>query len=79
MSREIRISSCVGKTTFNSWRKAQQASRRINRREHGEHVGPYRCRYCGQYHVGNSRRETERTVVSRRKYMESQRLAGELG
>lgn len=52
--RPSRDRSCLGKQAFESYEKAEIASRRPNDwiKRHG-FMAPYKCHYCGMYHYGH--------------------------
>lgn len=47
------LSGCFGKQAFDSPGEAARAARRINRSANRRQpVGHYRCRQCGDFHIG---------------------------
>ena len=48
---EERVKSCVGKHAYPSAKKAWQVAKRYK-----GGLSAYRCRFCGQWHIGHSRR-----------------------
>lgn len=49
-----RLSSCYGKERFKSWHAAGRVMKRRARNRNRETANqkPYRCRYCGEFHIG---------------------------
>lgn len=46
--------SCLGKLKFESWEKAEAASRRpLAWVKRNGYMQPYKCKYCGMYHYGH--------------------------
>lgn len=56
-------SQCQGKVVYDTpkaaFANAKKFIRKIGRKDN-KHLSPYKCRYCGYWHIGNSRRETGR-------------------
>lgn len=55
--RFVRWRTCEGKRQFSSFRRALAAIKALIRR-HGPQDGwlhPYRCPFCGRYHIGHAR------------------------
>lgn len=42
---------CEGKTQYSTYAAAHEVSKRVASHSHNI-IKPYKCRYCGQYHVG---------------------------
>jgi hypothetical protein len=45
------ISSCAGKRTYLTFKEAKGAAQRSTR-QYETRLAPYKCHYCGRYHVG---------------------------
>ena len=58
--RNPRISQCTGKVKFDTFTMAEQVASRKTRR-HEMRPKPYRCRFCGGFHIGNSNRAERKT------------------
>lgn len=58
MSRETILAGCTGKTGFLTWEQAKGAVSSTHfrpKKRNGEGaVRPYRCRFCGHWHIGTS-------------------------
>lgn len=61
--RDLELATCYGKVCYLSQPDAMSIIRRRLRKQHGkakfkhfkdERLNAYRCRSCGQWHVGNS-------------------------
>lgn len=51
---QAKMASCDGKFGFNSFAAAARTIRKSNRNKgQASKLGPYRCKICGQYHVGS--------------------------
>lgn len=48
-----RTVSCTGKRSYRDFVTAREMARRTNDDRDGAAVGPYRCRQCQHWHVGN--------------------------
>lgn len=46
------LSSCYHKVRYGHAQTAENACRRMNEKGSGE-MEPYRCRYCGGWHIGH--------------------------
>lgn len=63
---EYRRSGCVGKRAYRTWVDAETVAKRVNRRSDTEGiVMVYRCKFCGQYHLGQN---TERFIFRKRRW-----------
>lgn len=52
-----RLAGCTGKLPYLTWPAAAGTVRRMRRsRKVHRPVEVYRCRYCGQFHVGEPRK-----------------------
>lgn len=51
MVRGDREAACSGKKVYLTYSAARGSARFVIRR-FGERVSPYRCRYCGRWHLG---------------------------
>jgi rubrerythrin len=54
-----RADGCAGKAAFATFARATAAATRGARR-HEDKMNVYRCRFCGQFHVGEARPEPKR-------------------
>lgn len=58
--------ACRGKTaSWSSWAQAEATARRM-RRSRGGNNAPYRCHFCGLYHVGTSQWSSQVAAKARR-------------
>lgn len=53
---EFELAQCAGKEKYETPALAHAVARRRNRRSRDTRVNPYRCQYCGHYHMGTGRR-----------------------
>lgn len=44
--------ACRGKAVYLTWTAAERKARRMRHRTR-ERLEPYRCRFCGRWHVGH--------------------------
>ena len=58
--------SCAGKHPFPSMPAARRAARNLNRNHDDGHVGPYKCKACSAWHVGNTTPPPPRRKESRK-------------
>lgn len=47
------VVGCRGKQSLPTMAMAERAAQAVRRRRH-EHVAPYRCQHCHQFHVGGT-------------------------
>lgn len=63
---EVYLSMCSGKSSFTSWETANKRSLSIRRRKAHDVVIPYKCRYCGQWHLGGVETEYRKSSKQQR-------------
>lgn len=49
------VPGCTGKKAFARFTQAEEAAKRLNRRDGSAHVEAYHCKHCNGAHVGENR------------------------
>ena len=63
--RRIRRQSCEGKLRYQFLDAAQGAARNANSRT--SWIMPYKCNFCGGYHIGHAPNGVRQSVIARQK------------
>jgi hypothetical protein len=63
--RALRKKSCEGKIRFATNDNAMKAAVSYMRK-FGGWMKPYRCRFCGHYHIGHPSRRIKLSIISQR-------------
>ena len=63
--RHQRRRACEGKVSYETIEDATDAARKY-RHDFGQRLTPYRCKWCGNYHVGHPPRHVRRAIAQRR-------------
>lgn len=63
--RRLRKKSCDGKKKFTDQESAGRAAA-YRTRLHGRWITPYRCKFCGGYHIGHPPRSVRQSLKAKR-------------
>ena len=63
--RRVRRQSCEGKLRYPTQDEARMASNRANSRT--SWIMPYKCNFCGGYHIGHAPNGVRQSVIARQK------------
>ena len=63
--RAIRRKMCDGKVRYASQKEAFTAAKQSNKRDGSNWIVPYRCTFCGYWHIGHAPKAVRRSMKSR--------------